>query len=147
MPGLDLEQPDTRAAQFYADMLSKLTAPDHEEFFRRMYASYFGAQAAPELVHAIVADACRTPPAVRVAEMKLMAVDTATPAASLQQPTLVIVGQWLADNSRPAADPTRLKTYFQHLEFARAIGTGHFVQLEAPEQTNAFLTSFVSRLP
>lgn len=146
MPGLDLEQPNTRAAQFYADMMVKLIDPAGDDYFRQMYASYFGAQAEPALVSAVVDAACRTPAAVRVAEMKLMAADTATPAARMEQPTLVIVGQWLADNSRPAADPQQLKTHFKHLEFARAIGTGHFVQLEAPEQTNAFLNSFVSRL-
>jgi len=30
-----------------------------------------------------------------------------------------------------------------HVELARAIGTGHFVQLEVPDQTNAFIKSFV----
>lgn len=147
MPGLDLDNPNTRAAQFYADMMARLTGPDHDAYFRELYASYFGAHTAPELVASVIADACRTPPAVRAEEIRLMAADTVTPAASMQQPTLVIAGQWLADNSAAAADPSRLKSYFKHLEFARAIGTGHFVQLEAPEQTNAFLRSFIARLP
>ena len=147
MPGLDLEQPASRAAQFYADMMVKLNAPDNDDYFRAMYASYFAPHADPALVASVVAEACRTAPAVRAAEINLMAADTATLAARLEQPTLVIVGQWLADNSAAAADPVRVKNHFKHLEFARAIGTGHFVQLEAPEQTNAFLRSFISRLP
>jgi pimeloyl-ACP methyl ester carboxylesterase len=128
-------------------MMVKLNAPDNDDYFRAMYASYFAPHADPALVASVVTEACRTAPAVRAAEINLMAADTATAAASLEQPTLVIVGQWLADNSAAAADPVRVKTHFKLLEFARAIGTGHFVQLEAPEQTNAFLNSFISRLP
>lgn len=146
MPGLDLDNPTTRAAQFYAEMMKKMTAPDHEAYFRATYASYFGPQADAALVEAVVEAACRTAPAVRADEIRLMAADSATPAATLQQPTLVIAGPWLADNSPPAVDVARLKGHFRHLEFARAIGCGHFVQLEAPEQTNAFLRSFLSRL-
>ncbi len=146
MTGFDVEHPTTRAGQFYADMMVKLTGPDNEAYFRAAYTSYFSPHTDPALVRAIVDEACRTPAKVRADEVRLMAADTATLASSMAQPTLVIAGPWLADNSPPAVDAARLKTYFKHLEFARAIGAGHFVQLEAPEQTNAFMQSFISRL-
>ena len=76
-----------------------------------------------------------------------MAADTATPASAMQQLTLIIAGPWLAESSPSAVDPLRLAEFFSRFEFARAIGTGHFVPLEAPEQTNAFMRSFLSRLP
>lgn len=148
-PGVDLDNPTTRTARFYAEMINKLTAPDGEKYFRELYHSFFGAQADPELVESAVAEASRTPVETRIKELKLMAADTATPAATMQQPILVIAGPWLADSFPQAVDHAHLKSYFKRakqVELARAIGTGHFVQLEVPDQTNAFIKSFVSRL-
>ena len=64
----------------------------------------------------------------------------------MPQPTLVIAGPWLADTFPQAVDHAQLKSSFKQVELARAIGTGHFVQLEVPDQTNAFIKSFVSRV-
>jgi pimeloyl-ACP methyl ester carboxylesterase len=149
-PGVDLANPTTRTARFYAEMIDKLTAPEGERYFRELYHSFFGSQADRDLVASAVAEASRTPVETRVKELKLMAADTATPAATLQQPTLVIAGPWLADSFPQAVDQAHLKSLFKQvkqMELARAIGTGHFVQLEVPDQTNAFIKSFVSRLP
>jgi pimeloyl-ACP methyl ester carboxylesterase len=148
-PGLDLDNPTQMSARFYAEMIDKLTALDGEGYFRELYNSFFGAQADRELVESAVADASRTPVATRVKELTLMAADTATPAGTMPQPTLVIAGPWLADSFPQAVDHARLKSFFKQakqVELARAIGTGHFVQLEVPDQTNAFIKSFVSRL-
>jgi pimeloyl-ACP methyl ester carboxylesterase len=148
-PGVDLDNPTTMPARFYAEMIDKLTALDGEGYFRELYTSFFGAQADRELVASAVAEASRTPVATRVKELKLMAADTATPAGTMPQPTLVIAGPWLADSFPQAVDHARLKSFFKQakqVELARAIGTGHFVQLEVPDQTNAFIKSFVSRL-
>jgi pimeloyl-ACP methyl ester carboxylesterase len=148
-PGVDLDNPTKMPARFYAEMIAKLTAPDGERYFRELYHSFFGAQADRELVESAVAEACRTPLETRVKEIKLMATDTATPAATMQQPVLVIAGPWMADSFPQAVDHTRLKASFKQatqVELALAIGTGHFVQLEVPDQTNAFIKSFVSRL-
>ena len=148
-PGVDLNNPTKMPARFYAEMIDKLTAPDGERYFRELYNSFFGAQADRELVESAVAEACRTSVETRVREIKLMAADTATPAATMQQPTLVIAGPWMADTFPQAVDHAQLKSTFKQakqVELARAIGTGHFVQLEVPDQTNAFIKSFVSRL-
>lgn len=148
-PGYDLNNPTTMPARLYAEMIDKLTASDGDRYFRELYTSFFGAQADRELVASAVAAASRTPVATRVKELTLMAADTATPAATMQQPTLVIAGPWLADTFPQAVDHARLKSCFRQakqVELARAIGTGHFVQLEVPDQTNAFIKSFVSRL-
>jgi pimeloyl-ACP methyl ester carboxylesterase len=148
-PGVDLDNPTKMPARFYAEMIDKLTASDGEGYFRELYTSFFGAQADRELVAFAVAEASRTPVETRVKELKLMAADTATPAGTMPQPTLVIAGPWLADSFPQAVDHARLKSFFKQakqVELARAIGTGHFVQLEVPDQTNAFIKSFVSRL-
>ena len=83
---------------------------------------------------------------VRVKEIGLMASDSATSAAALRQPTLVMVGPWMADAFPQAADLKHLQSCFKRVEFAQAIGAGHFLQLEVPDQVNAFIKSFVSRL-
>jgi pimeloyl-ACP methyl ester carboxylesterase len=148
-PGFDLDNSTTMPARFYAEMIDKLTASDGERYFRELYTSFFGAQADRKLVASAVAEASRTPVETRVKELTLMAADTATPAATMRQPILVIAGPWMADNFPQAVDPARLKSFFKQakqVELARAIGTGHFVQLEVPDQTNAFIKSFVSRL-
>jgi pimeloyl-ACP methyl ester carboxylesterase len=144
--GVNLANPTTKPARFYAEMIEKLMAPDGERYFRELYRSFFGAQADRALVDSAVAEASRTPVEIRVKEIKLMAADTATPASTMPQPTLVIAGPWMADTSPQAVDHAHLKSTFKQVELARAIGTGHFVQLEAPDQTNAFIKSFVSRL-
>jgi len=145
-PGFDLDNPTKMPARLYAEMIDKLTASDGERYFRELYNSFFGAQADRELVESAVAEASRTPVETRVKELKLMAADTATPAATMQQPTLVIAGPWMADNFPQAVDHAQLKSSFKQVELACAIGTGHFVQLEVPDQTNAFIKNFVSRL-
>lgn len=148
-PGFDLADTTKVNARFYAEMIEKMTASDGERYFRDLYTSFFGPQADRALVAAAVAEASRTPVVTRVNELKLMAADTATPAATMRQPILVIAGPWLADSFPQAVDHARLKAIFtqaKHVELARAIGTGHFLQLEVPDQTNAFLKSFVSRL-
>ncbi len=148
-PGFDLADTTKVTARFYAEMIDKMTASDGERYFQELYTSFFGAQADRALVASAVAEASRTPVETRVKELKLMAADTATPAATMHQPILVIAGPWLADSFPQAVDHATLKSIFtqaRQVELARAIGTGHFLQLEVPEQTNAFITSFVSRL-
>jgi pimeloyl-ACP methyl ester carboxylesterase len=146
MPGADLDNPTTGTERFYAEMVEKLTAPDGETYFRELYTSFFGPQADRAMVETAVDEACRTPVDVRVKEIRLMAADSATPAAAMPQPTLVMVGPWMADAFPQAADLKHLQACFKQVEFAQAIGAGHFLQLEVPDQVNAFITSFVSRL-
>ena len=146
MPAADLDNPTTGTERFYAEMVAKLTAPDGETYFRELYTSFFGPQADPAIVETAVGEACRTPVDVRVKEISLMASDSATPAAAMSQPTLVMVGPWMADAFPQAADLKHLQSCFKQVEFAQAIGAGHFLQLEVPDQVNAFITSFVSRL-
>ena len=145
-PGIDLDNPSKTPARFYAEMIDKLSAADGETYFRELYRSFFGAQADPKLVESAVTEASRTPVEIRIKEIKLMAADTATPASTMQQPTLVIAGPWMADSFPQAVDQKQLESCFKRVELARAIGTGHFVQLEVPDQTNAFIKNFVSRL-
>ncbi len=145
-PAADLDNPKTGTERFYAEMVEKLTAPDGETYFRELYASFFGPQADRVMVETAVGQACRTPVDVRVKEIRLMAADSVTSATAMSQPTLVMVGPWMADAFPQAADPNHLKSCFKQVEFARAIGAGHFLQLEVPDQVNAFIKSFMSRL-
>ena len=64
----------------------------------------------------------------------------------MHQPCLVVVSPWLAQAFPHAVNQDYVQSCFQNVELARAIGSGHFVQLEVPDQVNAFIHSFVSRL-
>jgi pimeloyl-ACP methyl ester carboxylesterase len=145
-PEADLDNPTKQSDKFYAEMIQKLTALDGETYFRNLYTSFFAPHTDRALVETVVAEACRTPVDIRVKEIRLMAADTLTPAAAMQQPTLVIAGPWMGEASPQAVDHEHLKSCFKNVELARAIGTGHFVQLEVPDQANAFIKNFVSRL-
>jgi pimeloyl-ACP methyl ester carboxylesterase len=145
-PVADLEHPTKMRDRFFAELIEKLVAPEGETYFRELYTSFFGAQADKGLVEAVVEEASRTPVEVRVQEVGVMAADTATPAAAMSQPVLVIVSPWLAKIFAQFVDQTYVHSCFTQVELARAIGTGHFVQLEVPDQVNAFIKSFVSRL-
>ena len=145
-PEADLDNPTEHGDKFFSEMIEKLMAADGETYFRNLYTSFFGPQADRAMVRTAVAEACTTPVDVRVKEIRLMAADTLTPAAAMQQPSLVIAGPWMGETFPQAVDHEHLKSCFENVELARAIGTGHFVQLEVPDQANAFIKNFVSRL-
>lgn len=61
-------------------------------------------------------------------------------AAAVRVPALYIA----ADEAVPRADRERLQRLIPHLSFGQTVGSGHFCQLEVPEQVNAMLDRFIS---
>jgi pimeloyl-ACP methyl ester carboxylesterase len=49
-----------------------------------------------------------------------------------------------ADESPPRADIAHLRALVPHLYFGHVVGSGHFCQLEVPEQVNAMIDRFIS---
>jgi pimeloyl-ACP methyl ester carboxylesterase len=126
-----------------------MTKPDGEAYFRELYRTFFDPRTDRELVDSVVEEASRVPVDIRVKELRILAADTVTPAATMRQPILFIAGTWMADMFPHVLDRSRLRSFFplaKSTDLALAIGTGHFEQLEVPEQTNAFLATFISRL-
>ena len=89
----------------------------------------------------IVAAMCATPQHVmRSAFHHLFAFDSEAAARACKVPVLLI------DAEAPIPDRARFKTLCPQLQTAQTAGAGHFHQLEVPEQVNAMLERFLSRV-
>ena len=58
---------------------------------------------------------------------------------TLSCPTLYIAG----DEPSPRSDMTRLHELIPHLHYGKVVGSGHFCQLEVPNQVNAMIARFL----
>ena len=60
---------------------------------------------------------------------------------------LVFVHGWCCDDDAPLSDLPHLFRIAPEMLFGQTVGSGHFCQLEVPEQVNAMLTPFLDVLP
>ena len=67
------------------------------------------------------------------------AYDVSQAKGRLVAPMLYIA----ADESPPRADIARLRTLVPRLYFGHVVGSGHFCQLEVPDQANAMIDRFL----
>ena len=70
------------------------------------------------------------------AELASLAISTQAIARSLTQPVL-----WI---SVEQADEARLAKIFRNVQFGRVVGSGHFPQIEVPDQVNAMIDRFLA---
>jgi len=68
------------------------------------------------------------------------AYDASEARGRLAAPVLYIA----ADETPPRADITRLRELVPQLSYGRVVGSGHFCQLEVPEQVNAMIDRFLA---
>ena len=66
--------------------------------------------------------------------------DPTAVAAHLKAPALYIA----ADEPQPRADMTRFHEICPNLMFGQTVGSGHFCQLEVPEQINPMIERFLT---
>jgi len=102
-----------------------------------------GERPRPELRARIARDALKVPKHV-VASSIRNAVLTVKPRPSwsrLRMPVLYLCASNAYDT------PERVRRIIRNAELGRAVGSGHWLQLEVQEQFNAMLRDFVSRLP
>jgi pimeloyl-ACP methyl ester carboxylesterase len=83
-----------------------------------------------------VANALATPVAVATAEMSHMAIDTAVLARQVTCPVLWVSAQ--------PGDTARAEALFPDLTVGHVVGSGHFVQVEVPDQLNPMLAAFLA---
>ena len=118
-------------------LASGLTADGAEEFLAPIYASFFGPLAPAEVVSAAVANAQATDGAVAASEVRQM-LDTASIAAQVRCPVLSV--------SVDPGDTAAVQTVFADVEVGHVVGSGHFVQLEVPDQFNSMVATFLDKL-
>jgi len=134
-PAARLGDPGDPAGAALEAIAAGLERAEGRAFLRRMYAGFFGPHAGQAGSQAL-ADALRTPLAVAAAEIRSLAIDSEALARSLAQPVL-----WL---SVEAVDQAALAGTFRRVQFGQLVGSGHFPQIEVPEQLDAMIERFVA---
>jgi pimeloyl-ACP methyl ester carboxylesterase len=102
-----------------------------------MYSELFSPHAGA-IGRQAIKDALETPREIAAQELASLAIDTHSIARGVSQPVL-----WLTAG---AADQDEIRREFRNVQFGQAVGTGHFPQLEVPDQTNAMIDRFVATL-
>ncbi len=120
--------------------LEKLRQPDYAE----VVADYGGSALFipsddPERKAAILAAMAAAPYHVLVSAYCGLADYDAAGAGSVAVPALHIA----ADEPSPRCDLARLAALVPQLQTGRTVGSGHFCQLEVPEQVNAMIDRFL----
>lgn len=106
--------------------------------FERRYREYFGPKADPALVDAVVVSAMATPIEVASAELMGLATnDTAARAREVSAPVL-----WVTAHP---ANYAQLRDLFADFTPAVAVGAGHYLHLEVPDQLNAMIQTFLEQ--
>lgn len=136
-PAADLTDPADPAGQAFRDMIDAIRGPNGKRELRRMYEDLFSVHAGA-IGRQAVREALETPCEIAAAELSSLAVDTFALARRVEQPVL-----WLTVGP---ADEAVLSGAFRQIQFGRAVGSGHFPQLEVPDQTNAMIARFAATL-
>lgn len=117
----------------------KLLGEGGDAYFERLYRSFFGPRAPAAVVDDAVANALATPRHLAAAEMRHIVGDTAGDARRARCPVL-----WV---SALPNDTASVQEAFCEVMVGHVVGSGHFVQVEVPEQLNAMLDVFLDSLP
>jgi pimeloyl-ACP methyl ester carboxylesterase len=129
--------PAAVAGQF----VEALEGPDYPAPLGEFFARFFSDASDRNLAARVVAEAMRTPQHAAAGAMRgLLAFNSAAAAKRVRQPALFVAA------AQAAARWDALRELLPQVQFARVVGAGHFLQLEAPEQFNAMLRRFVERL-
>jgi pimeloyl-ACP methyl ester carboxylesterase len=136
-PAARLNDPKDPAGVTYAAILARLRGRGGRQVLRSMYSGFFSKHAGAAGRQAL-REALETPLAVAAAELESLTLDAESIAREVSQPVL-----WL---SIGAIDAERLTGLFANLQFGQLVGSGHFPQIEVPDQLNAMIRRFVETL-
>ena len=121
-----------------AGMVATLQKPDGPAALRTMYGGYFGSKADPALTAAAIDAAVTTPMEVACAELiDVIGINTEALARQITAPVL-----WVTATT---PDAPYLQSAFSDLAIGVTPGSGHFVQLEVPNQLNAMIETFLAQ--
>ena len=109
-----------------------------ETYFERLYRGFFGPRASEAVVADAVANALATPVATATSEMRHMGLDMVPTAAQVQCPVL-----WVSAQPDDTAE-VRERFAGTDLTIGHVVGSGHFVQVEVPDQLNPMIAAFLA---
>ena len=133
-----LGDPNSPFGNTLSEMIAALEGPNGKRALRRMYRGYFHDKTDRATRDKAIADALTTPLSIAAEELRMMVVDNAKVAAAVRQPVL-----WL---TAAAVDQQYIGAHLAKVQFGQVVGSGHFPQLEVPEQTNAMIETFINQL-
>jgi pimeloyl-ACP methyl ester carboxylesterase len=121
-------------------VIAALKAPGYEQAARRVFAeAFFLPSDDPKRKEAIVAAMLSTPQHVLASAFEnIFAWDSAAAVARCRVPTLYVA------SSRPRGDLVRFGAACPTLVHGQVVGSGHFLQLEGPDQVNAMIRRFLA---
>jgi pimeloyl-ACP methyl ester carboxylesterase len=131
--------PSPQAWASVQPVLASLHTAHYREAVRRLLADVFflptdDPQRRAQIIDAMLA----TPQHVLASAFEaIFAWDSAAAAARCRVPTLYI------GSTRPRADVARFQAACPQLVHGQVVGSGHFVQLEVPDQVNAMIDRFL----
>lgn len=129
---------DLRGADRSSPLAQMVAAIADDTTFEQIYRGFVDARR-PELVERVVNDAMRVPRAVAQEDLASLAIDTVSLAARVRCPVL-----WVAAGD---VDRTALREAFDTIDFHVVTDSGHFVQLEVPDQVNDAIATFLDTDP
>lgn len=121
-----------------ARMIEALRGPKSKAVFKAMYSGYFNDKGDRAAARQAVADAAKTPNAVKIAELQSLLIDTSAIADGVNQPVL-----WL---TAAGVDQAFIRTHVKNVAFAQVYGANHFPHFEQPAQSNAMIEAFLARI-
>ena len=132
--------PGAGRLEFVKKLVDDLRGPNGERVLRDYYATFFGKYADPARCAWILDEAARTPRHVTssIWEEWANGWDDADVLARCRVPLAYL------DAGTPNADLGRALELSPSLVLGRTVGTGHFSQLESPEQVNAMLARLLA---
>lgn len=127
--------------QQLAAFLQALASPAYREAARLFIENYFFLPTTAKELRAWIRDRMLAAPQhVMESAMRNLWLDNQRAAAALRAPALLV------DAGGELADYDQLQAAIPSLQIGRTVGSGHFLQLEAPEQFNAMLSTFIDQL-
>jgi pimeloyl-ACP methyl ester carboxylesterase len=128
--------------EFVRTLVDDLRGPDGEQVLRAYFATFFGPHADPAQCAWILDQAARTPSHVTssIWEEWASGFDDAAALAACPVPLAYL------DAGTPNADLEHARELCPSLVLGRSVDTGHFSQLESPEQVNAMLARLLAHV-
>jgi pimeloyl-ACP methyl ester carboxylesterase len=119
-------------------VLEKLSGEGYLEASRVMVEAMFDPEDEPELRARILREMTSAPQHVMVGSMRGNAEAFPETLGRIEQPSLLISA------GRFPVDLVKLREVAPRLRYAQTVGSGHFNQLEVPEQVNAMIERFLA---
>jgi pimeloyl-ACP methyl ester carboxylesterase len=124
-------------AEAVAGWITNLSAPGADEFLGTTYASFFGPATPPDVVERACRDAVATDRSVAIEELRHVLTDTKGLARTVTCPAM-----WVSVNPE---DGSMAQGLFDDVMIGHPVGSGHFIQVEVPDQLEAMLRTFLSQ--